>query len=154
MSFLSVFCVTPASGSILVPAGTEIELRLKTKISSDHSKINDPVEAVVIAPVIIDSQPVIAHGTLVHGSIKAFESTQGKEDTRAKMRIDFVELEDTKRGKIKIEAQLTKVVNDLLFTGHVKLLELVERPAVPKDGSNATGDKLSTDGKMAVLSFE
>jgi len=42
-------------------------------------------------------------------------------------------------------------VNDLLFTGLVKGQALVARPKVPTNGENATGDKLETDGKMAVL---
>jgi hypothetical protein len=35
----------------------------------------------------------------------------------------------------------------------VKALALVDRPAVPTKGYNATGDQLLTDGRMAVLSF-
>ena len=44
--------------------------------------------------------------------------------------------------------------NDLLFTGLVKGQALVARPHVPTNGENATGDKLVTDGKMAVLLLE
>jgi hypothetical protein len=52
-----------------------------------------------------------------------------------------------------IDAERAKVVNDLLFTGTVHGLALVERTGIPQDASNATGDKLLTDGKMAVLEF-
>ncbi len=51
----------------------------------------------------------------------------------------------------KIDGERAKVVADLLFTGRVEGLALVERPAVPKHSENATGDKLETDGAMAVL---
>jgi len=51
----------------------------------------------------------------------------------------------------QIDRERAKVVNDLLFTGKVRSVELVDRPHVPKDGQNATGDKLETDGKIAVL---
>lgn len=54
----------------------------------------------------------------------------------------------------KIDRERTKVVNDLLFTGLVKGQAFVERPKVPTNGENATGDKLETDGKMAVLLLE
>jgi len=50
-----------------------------------------------------------------------------------------------------IDTERAKVVNDLLFTGRVQSLEMIDRPNVPKDGENATGDKLATDGKIAVL---
>ena len=44
-----------------------------------------------------------------------------------------------------------KVVSDLLFTGRVQSLALVERPKVPRTSRNATGDAIETDGRMAVL---
>ncbi len=44
-------------------------------------------------------------------------------------------------------------MNDLLYTGLVHGLALVDRSDIPKDVSNATGDKLVTDGKQAVLAF-
>ena len=52
-----------------------------------------------------------------------------------------------------IDAERSKVTNDLLFTKMVKNVALVDRPDIPHDASNATGDKLVTDGKMAVLEF-
>jgi hypothetical protein len=50
-----------------------------------------------------------------------------------------------------IDGERAKVVSDFLFTGAVKSLALVERPKVPRESMNATGDKLLTDGRMAVL---
>jgi hypothetical protein len=51
----------------------------------------------------------------------------------------------------QIDKERAKVVSDLLFTGGVKSLALVERAAVPKNSKNATGDALETDGRMAVV---
>jgi len=67
--------------------------------------------------------------------------------------IDFSEQNRTFIHKIDpaIDRERAKVVNDLLFTGRVRAVALVERPAVPKNGQNATGDNLTTDAKMAVL---
>ena len=67
--------------------------------------------------------------------------------------IEFSEQNRTFIHKIdsNIDRERAKVVNDLLFTGRVRSVALVERPAVPKAGQNATGDNLSTDAKMAVL---
>lgn len=53
----------------------------------------------------------------------------------------------------QIDHERAKVINDLLFTGLVKGLSLVDRPAVPLSLFNATGDKIETDGRMAVASF-
>jgi len=51
----------------------------------------------------------------------------------------------------QIDRERDKVVNDLLFTGRVKGLELVDRPQVPRETQNATGDRIETDGRIAVL---
>jgi hypothetical protein len=51
----------------------------------------------------------------------------------------------------EIDRERAKVVSDLVFSGHVKALSLVERPKAPQHSQNATGDKLETDGRMAVL---
>jgi hypothetical protein len=50
-----------------------------------------------------------------------------------------------------IDNERSKVVNDLSFTGCVDAVELVPRSWVPQNAYNATGDKLRTDGAIAVL---
>jgi hypothetical protein len=52
-----------------------------------------------------------------------------------------------------IDRERAKVVNDLLGSGLVRSLALVDRPNIPHDATNATGDSLQTDGRMAVLLF-
>jgi hypothetical protein len=49
-----------------------------------------------------------------------------------------------------IDDERAKVVNDLAFAGYVQSFALVPRTNVPDDLSNATGDVLQTDKKMAV----
>lgn len=51
----------------------------------------------------------------------------------------------------QIDRERTKVADDLVFTGRIESMELIERPRVPKKAENATGDALETDGKIAVL---
>jgi hypothetical protein len=69
--------------------------------------------------------------------------------------ISFSEQNRTFIHKIdpQIDLERAKVVNDLLLTGLVRGLSLVERDGLPRDMSNATGDALKTDGSMAVVSF-
>jgi hypothetical protein len=50
-----------------------------------------------------------------------------------------------------IDNERSKVVNDLMFTGCVESLDMVDRPWIPHDGYNSTGDRLLTDGEAAVL---
>jgi hypothetical protein len=53
----------------------------------------------------------------------------------------------------RIDRERAKIVSDLLLTGRVRSLALVDRPQVPRRTSNATGDDMITDGKMAVVVF-
>jgi opacity protein-like surface antigen len=50
-----------------------------------------------------------------------------------------------------IDNERSKIVNDLKFTGCVTSLDMVPRPWVPTDASNSTGDRLLTDGQVAVI---
>jgi hypothetical protein len=53
-----------------------------------------------------------------------------------------------------IDGERAKVTNDLIFAHCVKAIALVDRKNLPPDPSNATGDKLITDGKIAVLQLQ
>jgi hypothetical protein len=50
-----------------------------------------------------------------------------------------------------LDNERSKVVNDLEFTGCVQSVEVVPRPWVPQDAYNSTGDRLRTDGNVAIL---
>jgi hypothetical protein len=67
--------------------------------------------------------------------------------------IGFSEAERTFIHRIdpRIDCERDKVVNDLLFAGRVAAFGLVERPAAPRQGLNATGDSFQTDGRIAIL---
>ena len=70
--------------------------------------------------------------------------------------IDFSDRDRTFIHKIDpdIDKERAKVVNDLLYTGMIRSIALVERPDIPQNATNATGDSLRTDGGMAVLLFQ
>lgn len=50
-----------------------------------------------------------------------------------------------------VDRERAKVTNDLDFAGVVAQRFLVDRPAAPRETANATGDRVVTDGRMAVL---
>ena len=51
----------------------------------------------------------------------------------------------------QLDAERDKIVNDLVFTGCVDGVERVERPWVPRQSRNATGDRMTTDGAIMVV---
>lgn len=50
-----------------------------------------------------------------------------------------------------IDQERSKIVNDLVLTGCVDGVDYVDRPWIPRDAKNATGDSLITDGRIAVI---
>jgi opacity protein-like surface antigen len=50
-----------------------------------------------------------------------------------------------------IDQERSKVVHDLLLTGCIDGVSYLDRSWVPLDAKNATGDRLKTDGRIAIL---
>jgi hypothetical protein len=50
-----------------------------------------------------------------------------------------------------IDLERQKIIDDFVFAEHVKAVGLIPRPEVPKSAQNATGNKIESDGGMAVL---
>ncbi len=93
-----------------IPAGTRLELRLKTKVASNASKASDPVEAVVISPVILGDQIAIAQGTLVKGIVKQAQGIDAAHP-RASLALEFNGLVFKDGAKIPIATQLLEIDN-------------------------------------------
>lgn len=92
-----------------VPAGTSIEIRLTTKVSSLSARANDPVDAVVIAPVLAGDQFAIPAGAAIHGTVSAVTASS-EADTRSMLALEFREIEIAGQ-KQKISAQLSGIDN-------------------------------------------
>ncbi len=92
------------NGAVL-PAGTELEIRLKTKVASNASKPQDTVEAVLIRPVVIRGNIAVPAGTLLRGRVKQ-ASAITKGDQRALLELEFLNL-----GESEVEARVTAVDN-------------------------------------------
>jgi hypothetical protein len=98
----------PAWG-LEVPAGTELQIRLKSKVSTQDARVKDPVEAVVIAPVPVGGQFAIPGGAAVRGTVvKTTAST--KPDERAALALSFSEIEIDGK-KLKLAAALAAIDN-------------------------------------------
>src|SRR5689334_16943055 len=81
------------------PAGTDLPIRLKSKLSSQTGKTGDAVEAVVIGGPLM--------GAIVRGTVeKATQSAKG--DERSTLALKFAEVESGGK-KTKIEARVAEV---------------------------------------------
>jgi hypothetical protein len=109
LTVAALFVMCSSALAVQLPAGTEIQLRLTTKVSTQSSKPNDKIEAVVISPVMASGQFAIPAGALVRGTIaKVTQST--KPDERSSLTLAFTELE-IEGAKTKFAAQVAGVDN-------------------------------------------
>jgi hypothetical protein len=94
--------------AVQAPAGTEIQLRLKTKVATNSSRAKDAVEALVIAPVMVNGALAIPAGSIARGVVQ--EVKPSKTDERALLNLSFNELELGGK-KIKVSTQVSEVDN-------------------------------------------
>jgi hypothetical protein len=83
------------------PAGTEIPIRLRTKVSTQSSCVGDAVDGAVIGGPL--------SGAMVHGKVdKVAQSAKGDERSMLAVRFDEIE---SGGGKTKLAAQIAGVEN-------------------------------------------
>ena len=105
----ALLLLPPLLVALEVPAGTEIQVRLTAKISTQNARAKDPVEAVVIAPVMAGDLFVVPAGAVVRGAVeKVAQST--KADERSSLLLSFTEIE-IDGAKLKLAAQVSAVEN-------------------------------------------
>jgi hypothetical protein len=97
------------AATVELPAGTEIQARLAAKLASNHSKANDPIEALLIAPVMAGGRIILPAGTKLEGQVRQVKAASPTGDG-ALLDLNFTNLV---RGKLKIplSAQVAAVDN-------------------------------------------
>jgi len=105
-----LICLIWNASAVELPAGTPIAIRLKSKIASNASKPHDPIEAVVIQPVMAGDQFVIPYGAVLRGQVDKAQSATAA-DQRADLELHFDQLAGAKGKTIKLAAKVTEVDN-------------------------------------------
>lgn len=113
VTFRAILCVLllpmAAAAAAELPAGTQMEIRLKSKVASNKSKAGDAVQAIVLAPVVAGGQMVIPAGSVLRGKITG--ATPAKEDEQAGLAIEFGELGAAGQKAVKFAAKIAAVDN-------------------------------------------
>src|SRR5271169_5312498 len=110
---IAVFCALASACLVCaadIPSGTQLEVRLTTTIDSAKAKIKDPVEFVVIAPVVVEGEMVLATGKELQGQIKDVKQP-AKADDQAIVEIQFDRLLGADGQKAHLSARLVSVDN-------------------------------------------
>jgi hypothetical protein len=107
---LPLLCLACCATAADLPAGTAIQIRLTSKVSSNASRANDPVEAVVIKPVMSGDRFLIPYGAVIKGQVGKAQPSEAA-DKRASLDLNLNQLAGA-RGKIlKLPAKITAVDN-------------------------------------------
>src|SRR5580698_855331 len=73
-----------------VPAGTKLEIRIRTRIASNASRPHDLVDAVVIKPVMSGDRFLIPYMAWIQGEVESAQASEGGR--RAVLRVNFKRL--------------------------------------------------------------
>ena len=104
----ALLCALPAL-AVEVPAGSEIEIRLKTKVSTVNARAGDPLDAIVIAPVMVGNVSVIPAGAAVYGTVGKATHPEAA-DQRAVLLLNFTGIEVT-GSRVALNARVLAVDN-------------------------------------------
>lgn len=92
--------LTAALSAAVIPADTQISIRLTDKVASESATAQTAVHAVVIAPVVVDGKIVLPAGPTLTGTVKLAKPASDKD--RAQLQLVFTEITD---GKVKAPLQ-------------------------------------------------
>src|ERR1039458_10096846 len=93
-----------------VPSGTHIEIRLTGAVNTATAKVDQPVDAVVIVPVVAANQIVVAAGVKVKGHIEEVKAAVNPDD-QAVLGLVFDQIGDARGKKAVLAARLVGVDN-------------------------------------------
>src|ERR1700676_5573380 len=93
-----------------IPAGTQVQIRLTTAVNTSAAKVDQPFEAVVIAPVVAGDQLAIAAGAKVTGHVKEVKAATQPDD-QALLDLAFDRIGDAGGNKANIAAKVAGVDN-------------------------------------------
>jgi hypothetical protein len=73
---------------VTIPAGTLLRVRLDNGVGSDFSRVEDPVRASLVNPIVVGGRTVLPAGSLVTGSVTQARRS-GKVKGRAQVAMRF-----------------------------------------------------------------
>ena len=98
LSLLLIPTFVTAAAAATIPAGTELQARLTTEVSSSNPS-GSAVSAVVVVPVFVNGAPVLSAGTRLIGNTadaSPFRATSdGVTEQPATLRLQFTRIADT-----------------------------------------------------------
>ena len=92
-----------------IPSGTQVQIRLTTALNTATGKVDQPFEAVVIAPVVVGDRIAMAAGAKVTGHVQAIQAAD-QTNQRAELSLAFDQIAEGRR-KATLGAKLASIDN-------------------------------------------
>ena len=136
-TLLAFLCLVWSVTASEAPAGTRFEIRIKTRISSSASRPHDPVEAVVIRPVMSGDRFLIPYAAALEGEVESAQASG--TGRRAVLKLNFNRLAGPQGRAIKLSTRLIAVDGareTVDGNGDIQGIDVPEAPS-PRLGANA-----------------
>ena len=78
-------------GSRELPAGTEVDVRLTTRLSSDDAKVEDPVEATTMVDLYQGNELIVPAGSILEGYVSSVDRAS-RTDRKGSLTVMFTKL--------------------------------------------------------------
>lgn len=99
-------------GLINVPAGSQLQIRMQTPVASWSIRAGMPINAVLIAPVMVDGKAAIPAGSTLSGKVASVTRVGlGVRHERASLGLEFTSLTLPAGGIFEIAARVAQVDN-------------------------------------------
>ncbi len=89
-AFVSAVVLAWQAAAVTLPIGTELQVRLQTKVSSSASRAGDAIEALLIQPVAAEGGIALPAGMVLHGVVKLAAPIKTPQD-RASLTLEFTD---------------------------------------------------------------
>ena len=93
-----------ATEQLSVPAGQEIAFEFRSALSSQRSRVGDPVEIVVVRDAKVDGLTVIAAGSIGQGKVTGIKR-RGHKGKPGRIEIEFSEVRSVNGARIRLAGQ-------------------------------------------------
>lgn len=93
-----------------IPTGTRIEIRLTSAVNTANAKVDDPFDAILIAPVVARDQIAISAGVKLKGHIQEVKAAVNPDD-QAVLGLAFDQISDAVGKRANLSARVAGVDN-------------------------------------------
>ena len=109
----------PRSETMIIPAGTSVLASLETRLSTDTNNSGNQFRARTVEPILVNGKVVVPTGAMIHGTLSDVQDS-GKIKGRARMTLNYEEIEDARGQMHRISAQPLTLQADSNTKGDVE----------------------------------